>query len=262
MGRVSLREPQTMTMRIVANIVMVMANVLGRRRHPKDAQLPTNGGFILAMNHLSIADPPIVAAFVYERGWYPRFMAKAELFAKWPLGAVLRSIGQIPVDRRSSQAAQSLKDAADALSAGRCVIIFPEGTTTKREDLWPMPMKTGAVRLALTTGAPLIPAAIWGSAGAMPPKLGRRPVITFAIGEPMDLSGYAGKQADTAALRVATNEMHAQICGLVGELRGETPPAAGTAAGSTDVDAGGSAAAGAKRSDNDSSTDLGESAQS
>ena len=218
-------EPQTLIMRVVAGIVYRMGELLVRRQPLPEHSLPTKAGFIVALNHLSAADPPVVGAYIYDAGWFPRFMAKAELFNIWPVGPLLRAVGQIPVQRRSAQAAQALNSAASAIAAGRCVVIFPEGTTSKTEDMWPMSMKSGAVRLALTTGAPLIPAAVWGTAHALPWRPWRRPRAAMLFGEPLDLSAYVGRHADSSALREATELLRGQVAVLLGELRGEPVPA-------------------------------------
>lgn len=217
-------ERQTPVMRFVAAIVYRMGELLVRRQSIGDQRLPVKGGFVVALNHLSVADPPVVGAYVYDAGWFPRFMAKAELFNTWPVGPLLRGVGQIPVQRRSAVAAQALNAAAETIAAGRAVVIFPEGTTNKTADLWPMPMKSGAVRLALTTGAPLIPAAIWGTERALPWRPWRRPKAAIRFGEPLDLSAFADRQTETAALREATEVLRAAITELVAELRGESVP--------------------------------------
>lgn len=217
-------ERRTLVMRIVAGLVYRMGEALARREPIPDDALPDHGGFIVALNHLSAADPPVVGAYIYDAGWFPRFMAKAELFNIWPVGMLLRKCGQIPVQRQSAQAAQSLNAASAALAAGRCVVIFPEGTTSKTDDLWPMPMKSGAVRLALTTGAPLIPAAVWGTIDSLPWRPGRRPRASMLFGQPLDLSPYVGRHADSAALREATEILRDKITELVAELRGEPVP--------------------------------------
>lgn len=219
-------ERQTPVMRFVAAIVYRMGELLVRREPIGEQRLPAEGGFIVALNHLSVADPPVVGAYVYDAGWFPRFMAKAELFNTWPLGPLLRGVGQIPVQRRSAVAAQALNAAGETIAAGRAVVIFPEGTTNKTDELWPMPMKSGAVRLALATGAPLIPAAVWGTAHALPWRPWRRPAAAIRFGAPLDLSAFADKQTDTAALREATELLRTAITELVAHLRGEPAPPA------------------------------------
>ena len=124
--------------------------------------VPREGPLIVAGNHLSYLDPFAHAYFVSEAGRRPRFLAKRELFDNWLVGAALRGAGQIPVDRGTGD--RSPLDAATrALEAGEIVVIYPEGTTTTtNEDFSPGRAKTGAVRLALRTGMPILPVATWG----------------------------------------------------------------------------------------------------
>ena len=80
------------------------------------------------------------------------------------------------------------------------MIVYPEGTATRDPDLWPMVGKTGAARLALTTGAPVIPVAHWGAQDILPygtskPHLFPRKTVRMVAGPPVDLSAYAGPAA-------------------------------------------------------------------
>src|ERR1700753_3891450 len=126
--------------------------------------IPPSGGVILVPNHASHFDPLVVAHYIYESGRWPRFLAKASLFQVPVVGPFLRKLKQIPVTRGSVEAVKSLDVLVDAIQQGGAVVIYPEGTTTRSPDLWPMQGKTGAARLALVTGAPVIPIAHWGSA--------------------------------------------------------------------------------------------------
>ena len=79
------------------------------------------------------------------------------------LGRILRACGQIPVQRQSAKSADALLAAVEAVHQGRAVVIYPEGTITRDPDLWPMKGKTGAARIALRTGCPVIPIGQWGA---------------------------------------------------------------------------------------------------
>jgi 1-acyl-sn-glycerol-3-phosphate acyltransferase len=110
------------------------------------------------------------------------------------------------------------------------VIFYPEGTATRDPRLWPMAAKTGAVRLALATGVPVIPVAHWGTHdilryGAKKPRLFPRKTMRTVSGRPVDLSRWAGQQNSAKALRAATGAIMAEVTALVGQLRGETSPA-------------------------------------
>ena len=79
------------------------------------------------------------------------------------LGRILRACGQIPVQRQSAKSADALLAAVEAVNQSRAVVIYPEGTITRDPDLWPMKGKTGAARIALRTGCPVIPIGQWGA---------------------------------------------------------------------------------------------------
>ncbi|MGF3054842.1 lysophospholipid acyltransferase family protein [Microbacterium sp. YY-03] len=195
-------------------------------------ELPKDGAYVLAPNHMSEFDPLIVAVSVWRMGRAPRFMAKASLFKVPVLGRILRVTQMIPVQREStSLGARQTLDAAENLAAtGRGVIVYPEGTLTRDPDLWPMRGKTGAVRLALEAGVPLIPAAHWGSEKIMP-RYGKfslwplRKKSVFLVGEAIDLSAYEGRERDSRALAEATTLLMNEITALVEKLRNEKAPA-------------------------------------
>ena len=191
--------------------------------------LPAAGGVILVPNHVSHFDPLVVAHYVYAAGRWPRFLGKASLWQVPVLGPFLRRVQQIPVERGSVEAAKSLDVLVDALNEGGAVIIYPEGTTTRDPDLWPMRGKTGAARLALVTGAPVIPMANWGAERVFDPrtkKLTFRPRIpvSVAAGKPVDLSRWAGATPARAVLDEMTEAIMLQIRDLLAELREGHPP--------------------------------------
>ncbi len=146
------------------------------------------------------------------------------------IGKLLYGCGQIPVNRGAADAALALKQAEQALKEGAAVIIYPEGTATRDPDLWPMVAKTGVARVALATGAPVIPVARWGTQNVLPygskkPKLWPRQTVRTVAGKPVDLSEWAGKQTSARALRAATDAIMADVTALVASLRDEEPPA-------------------------------------
>lgn len=201
--------------------------------------LPRTGGAILAANHLSHFDPFAMAHCVYAAGRWPRFLAKASLFRLPLLGRLMSAVRQIPVHRGTANAAQALDEAVAALRDGHIVIIYPEGTTTRDPDLWPMRGKTGVARLALATGAPVLPAAVWGAQRVYDAHRGRlrlRPMtpISVRIGAPIDLSEVApaeGNQEATgrggpAGLQATTDLIMARITEELRVLRAEADPGA------------------------------------
>jgi 1-acyl-sn-glycerol-3-phosphate acyltransferase len=191
--------------------------------------VPAEGGMIVAANHLSWADPLALAHFVYESGRYPVYLAKSPLFENRFVGPVLRGTGQIPVHRGRADAGQALKAAEGALHAGECLMFYPEGTCTRDPELWPMTGQTGVARLAITTGAKVLPVAHWGSHELWPYGTKRfrpfpRKTMHVVAGEPIDLSHYADRPMTATVLHEATGEIMRVIAELLGELRGEQPP--------------------------------------
>jgi 1-acyl-sn-glycerol-3-phosphate acyltransferase len=192
--------------------------------------IPRSGGVIVAGNHLSYADWAAMALFVHQAGRYPAFLIKSSAFNVNGLGAFLRACGQFPVNRGGADAALVLNDAERALAHGECLIFYPEGTATRDPDRWPMVPKTGIARLALSTGAPVIPVACWGTQDILPygskkPHLLPRHLVRMLAGPPVDLSAYAGQPLNRDVLRAAAGVVMADITGLLARLRDGSPPA-------------------------------------
>jgi len=188
-----------------------------------------DGGFVLAANHISHLDPLTFAHVTYDLDISPRYLAKASLFDVPVFGRIITAAGQIPVHRSSSRASDAFATAVERVRAGEVVIVYAEGTITRDPDLWPMKGKTGAARIAIETGRPLVPVAQWGTHEVLYPYAKRprflpRKTIAVNVGEPLDLSDLAGLPTSAAAAR-ATERLMSEIARLLGELRGETPPA-------------------------------------
>jgi 1-acyl-sn-glycerol-3-phosphate acyltransferase len=191
---------------------------------------PATGGMILAANHLSYFDVLALSLFSDHAGRYPVFLAKSSLFDIKVLGPIIRKLGQLPVYRNQSDAALVLRDAEQGVRNGACVIFYPEATVTRDPDLWPMAAKSGAARLALATGAPVIPVAHWGAQDILPygsavPRLLPRKRVQVLAGPAVDLSAFEGQPLTSDNLRQATELIMADITGLLAKLRGEIPPA-------------------------------------
>lgn len=214
-----------------AAIVVPAVGILAKIEIEGGEHLPIDGPFVLAPNHYSEFDPVITAVATWRLGRGPRFMAKESLFRVPVLGAVLRATGMVPVARASTGAAaqQTIRQATELVEKGRGVIVYPEGSLTRDPDLWPMRGKTGAARLAMAGGLPVIPMATWGVQQILP-RYGKlrlwppRRRVRVLLGPPIDLSAYEGTSQTTLA--AATDEVMAAIADLLGRLRGETPPAA------------------------------------
>lgn len=216
-----------------ALILKPMALLFTRRRWAGMEHVPQSGGVILAFNHISHADPVVAADFVlYGCGRAARFMAKSTLFkGRGLVGSVMRGAKQIPVHRHTVDASAALHDAVEALHAGECIVIYPEGTVSRDPEKWPMSARTGVARLALLSGAPVVPVAQWGAERILdsyrtkglhllPPH-----EVHVLAGPPVDLSEWLGKPLSAEVLRGATAAVMADITRLVEQLRGEKAPA-------------------------------------
>ncbi len=219
------------TWRLISVIVLrPLLHLLIRNKWEGRQNIPKTGGVILAPNHLCYADWGTDALFCYQSGRYPTFLIKAQAFEVKGIGPFLHKAGQLPVYRGRADAALVLKEAEQALAAGAAVVIYPESTATRDPDLWPMVAKTGVARLALTTGAPVIPVAHWGTQDILPygskkVRLFPRKTVRTVAGPAVDLSEWAGQQASARALRAATAAIMTDVTALVAQLRGEEPPA-------------------------------------
>ena len=108
-------------------------------------------------------------------------------------------------------------------------MVYPEGTITKDPGLWPMAGKTGAARIALATGRPVLPMAQWGATDVIAPyrrelRLLPRKTMHVRVGEPIDFSDLAGRPLDQATLEIATDRILDAMTQLLSDIRGEQPP--------------------------------------
>ncbi|MDR7275940.1 lysophospholipid acyltransferase family protein [Catenuloplanes atrovinosus] len=193
------------------------------------------GPLILAANHISPVDPVVMMAACRTAGITPRIMATGGVFRTPVLGSVMRASGQIRVDRRTATVARALDDAATALREGSVVLIYPEGRIGLDPGLWPERGKTGAARLALTTGAPVVPVAQWGghtlipydtarmadNARAVLRDLRHRPPVRVGFGAPVDLSGLTAHTPGDA--QRATDRIIDAITATLATLRPDEP---------------------------------------
>lgn len=216
--------------RLVICVVKPLMLVLTKRDWRGAENIPDDGGIIVAANHVSEIDPLVVGHFLVDLGRAPRFLAKSELFRKPPMKWIVEGAKQIPVYRKASDASAAVAPAVEALKQGECVLIYPEGSATRDPEMWPMKARTGVARVALLSGAPVIPIAMWGPQDVLPYKA-RRPMLfprrtmKLVAGPPVDLSSYAGKPLTAEVLYAATDTIMRRIAAQLGELRGETPPA-------------------------------------
>ncbi len=217
-------------LRLAVVVIKPMVLLLTTHSWRGAAELSRSGGVIVAANHISYADPFPLALFVYDAGRLPRFLCKAEAFRLPLAGRLLRGAGQIPVYRHTPSAAGAVRAAVAAVRAGECVVIYPEGTLTHDPQLWPMEGRTGVARLALETGAPVIPVAQWGAQEILRPgsrrlRLLPRHHTTLHAGPPVDLSAYAGTQPTREVLRAVTDLVMEGLRDALAEIRAAQPPA-------------------------------------
>lgn len=193
-------------------------------------RLPETGGCVLVMNHLSHIDPLTAAHYVYDHGRLPRYLAKSGLFRNKALGYFLRSAGQIPVERESSGAVGAYDAAVAAIRRGECIVVYPEATITRDPDLWPMRGKSGAARIALETGCPVIPVGQWGAQHILPPytkkpHLFPRKRIVMRVGEPVALDDLREQPRTPAVISEATDRIMAAITRQLELIRDAQAPA-------------------------------------
>ena len=182
--------------------------------------VPETGPAILASNHLSYADWLFMPLTLQRR---VTFVAKAEYFNTpgikgWFQKKFFSGAGQVPIDRSGANAAEgALSSAKKILRSGELFGIYPEGTRSHDGKLYRG--KTGVARLALESGAPVVPCAVVGTDVVAPPgkKFGQftRPVVRF--GPPLDFSRYEGLENDRYILRSITDEIMYEIMRLSGQ---------------------------------------------
>jgi 1-acyl-sn-glycerol-3-phosphate acyltransferase len=217
--------------RLVAHTLRPILMATTRRVWGGTQHLPGVGvGVVVAPNHISYTDPLTLAHFLWDNGRAPRYLAKESLFRVPVLGKIIAACGQIPVYRTSRDATRAYRDAVAAVRAGECVGIYPEGTITKDPDLWPMNGKTGAARVALETGCPVIPIAQWGPQEILAPyskRLRLLPPKTVRVlaGPPVDLADLRAQPVTPEVLRTASDRIVEAITAQLAQLRGELPPA-------------------------------------
>ncbi|MCY7401602.1 MAG: 1-acyl-sn-glycerol-3-phosphate acyltransferase [Nocardioides sp.] len=192
-------------------------------------KIPATGGCIVALNHVSLLDPLLSAHFVYDHGRLPRYLAKSSLFTTRALGGFLNAAGQIPVERSSRHAMGAFDAAVGAVREGECIVVYPEGTLTRDPDLWPMKGKSGAARIALETGCPVIPVGQWGAHEILPPysrkpRLWPRKHVTMKAGDPVDLGDLVAQEHTAEVIARATERIMVAITDLVADVRGEPAP--------------------------------------
>jgi len=215
--------------KLIIGIVKAGSKPLSRTRIKGLENVPETGGIIVAPNHISNIDPVLLGvAFAPKRQL--KALAKESLFSVPVVKTVLTKMGHIPVKRNSTSAAGSLEKAVEHVKKGEAVAIYPEGTIPiNLETLGAF--KSGAARLALITGAPLIPVAQWGAQHSLPRNatlknirqaLRKRPLNTIVVGKPLQhklLNGQPRDKVDPADATQVTIALAEKIEELVEPMR-------------------------------------------
>lgn len=204
----------------IGKLTVAPALRLAFRPHVEGLEhIPATGGAIFAGNHLSVADELLLGTVVPR---HLAFWAKSEYFTGTGVkGAfskfVMTGLGAIPVERAGGRAALSAFDAAiPVLKAGDLVAVYPEGTRSPDGRLYRG--RTGAARLAVAAGVPIIPVGVTGTDKAQPigtrvPRPGRAE-IGIRFGKPLD---FTGRPDDRTSLREMTDELMSEIQKLTGQ---------------------------------------------
>ena len=184
---------------------------LFRLRSEGREQLPQQGGYVLASNHVSSLDPWPLGLPIWPKRFL-RFMAKSELYW-WPLKYFINGAGAFPV-RRGERDVVAIDTAVRLAREGYVVAMFPEGTRrtkglVKKHEARP---RSGAARIALEAGVPLVPAAVKGT-----DKLLRLKRVSVAYGAPVDIDDLRGKEIAEAA-QEATERLMERILELENSL--------------------------------------------
>lgn len=185
------------------------------------------GGFVLAPNHVSHLDPFFVSHFMVDHDLVPRFLAKDTLIHHWFSGPILRGAQMIPVYRATAGAANALRDAIASVKSGEVIVVYPEGTTTRDPECWPMSGRTGAVKIAHQAGVPLVPLMQSGAQDILWPYAKRakffpRRTIHIEVGDPIDLSELGDNPTDEDYERV-TERLMDTLTDMMAELRQARP---------------------------------------
>jgi 1-acyl-sn-glycerol-3-phosphate acyltransferase len=184
--------------RLLFGVLGVKLRVAGRDH------LPLDGGAVIAITHFGYLEFGIVewVTWLANRRRI-RFMAKKAAFRGWPLGALMRNMKHIPVDRAAGAGAYD--EAVEALRRGELIGVFPEGTVSRSFEV--QRIKAGAVRLAQEAGVPLIPVSVWGAHRILTKGAKGRPrervgvPVYVAIGAPMTVAAGADIHDASDALR-------------------------------------------------------------
>lgn len=220
---------------VLGGVVTVVSRLqlAGLRGRSRAARRLPGGPIIVVSNHTSYLDGLLLALVCRRMGRSLRLLATSGVFRAPVLGPIAGRLGFIPVDRGSITAVHALDAAVEALDVGEAIGIFPEGRLTRHPERWPERGKTGAVRLAIRSGAPIVPVAMVGAhrivdrrraVRGLVVSVVIRPRVHVAVGEPLEVASWGVDPRDAAEVRRATDRVMAALTALVEDLRGEPAP--------------------------------------
>jgi len=175
--------------------------------HPRilgQENIPNTGGFILASNHISNYDPPIIGCW-QKRQLY--FFAKQELFRNRLFGALIRAANSIPV-KRGTIDRLAVRTAVEVVSRGNGLVVFPEGTRSRTKDF--LPPKPGVGMLAKAAHCPIVPTYLYGN-NRLKDCLWRRARMTIFYGEPFSAEFVASFSDDKAGYQALAEAVMERI---------------------------------------------------
>jgi 1-acyl-sn-glycerol-3-phosphate acyltransferase len=178
--------------------------------------VPVQGGVILASNHASFLDPPLVGSGLNRD---INYLARESLFRFPGIGALLRSWNSVPVDREGG-GAKGLKIILDRLLAGGGIILFPEGTRSKDGKL--LPARSGIGLTVIKSAAPVVPVRVFGTFEAYGRhlKIPRPHRVTVKYGKPMDFAALRAeaKTCDKPRLKEIYQQVADEIMAAIAAL--------------------------------------------
>lgn len=196
---------------IVSAVAGILMRAIFRVHVEGETNVPSQGPAIIAFNHVSVLDGPVVGVVVARtRRRESRFLVAAEVFRQRMAGWVLRSFDQIPI-RRGEGDVDALEEAVRTVAGGAIAAIAPEGRVNDDGATEMQRLHRGVARLALATKAPVVPVGIWGSQERWP-RSGRRyrrpwrPRLAFVFGEAVAPTGDPTDAEDLAAFTQRVRE--------------------------------------------------------
>ncbi len=180
------------------------ARLIFRMKVHHKENIPGNGAFILASNHISLADPQIVGSAV-NKGIH--FLAKKELFRNRFFGNILRRVNAHPLNRAGFDK-KALETAVEILQSGESMVIFPEGTRGRKDEL--LPVRPGIGKIARTAKVPIVPVYVTGSDNLLACFIGKKRLNLF-VGPPMTIDKIKSYDDDKNGYRELAEEIMNRI---------------------------------------------------